>query len=163
MVRGPAPYLGKIEWLCASLYGAVFITARHQLPSRKGVPWLLVFFVTVVLVTTAIGFLHFRVGVYKIGPVSWLGWEAVDRPDYEERMSGTFGCPNHFGNYCVQASLAALAVATWPLVAGPVRGLMVWASAALTAGVYFSISRGSWIAWDPATRSGFCAGSAGVP
>jgi O-antigen ligase len=147
VVRGPAPYLGKIEWLCASLYGSVVLTARHQLPSRKGVPWVLGFFVVVALIGTAVGFLHFRQGIYEIGPVAWLGWEGVDRPDYQERMSGAFGCPNHFGNYAVQASLAALTVATWPVLAGPIRGLMVWASAALAVGVYFSISRGSWLAW----------------
>ena len=145
--RGPAPYLGKVEWLSASLYGAVFLTARHQLPSRAGVPWVLAFLVVVALACTAVGFLHFRVGIYEIGPVPLLGWEGVDRPDYEERMSGTFGCPNHFGNYGVQTSLSALALATWPSVAWPVRGAMVWAAAALTAGVYFSISRGSWLAW----------------
>jgi O-antigen ligase len=147
VAKGPAPYLGKIEWLCASLYGAVFLTARHQLPSRKGVPWVLGFFVVVALVCSAVGFLHFRQGIYPIGPVPILGWEGADRPDYGERMSGTFGCPNHFGNYDVQASLAALTLATWPVVAGPLRGLMVWAALALTAGVYFSISRGSWLAW----------------
>jgi len=147
VIRGPAPYLGKIEWLCASLYGAVFLTARHQLSSRAGVPWGLVFFVVTALISTAVGFWHFRVGIYPIGPVPLLGWEAVDRPDYAERMSGTFGCPNHFGNYLVQASLAALTLSAWPALAGPVRGLMVWASAILTAGVYFSISRGSWLAW----------------
>jgi O-antigen ligase len=147
VVHGPAPYLGKIEWLCASLYGAVFLTARHQLASRKGVHWILLFFVLVALGATAVGFLHFRVGIYEIGPVPMLGWEGVDRPDYGERMSGAFGCPNHFGNYNVQASLAALTLATWPVLAGPLRGLMVWASLALSAGVYFSISRGSWLAW----------------
>jgi O-antigen ligase len=146
-LRGPAPYLGKIEWLCASLYGSIFLTARHQLPARKGVPWILVFFVVVALGGTGVGFLHFRQPIYEIGPVPLLGWEAVDRPDYQERMSGAFGCPNHFGNFAVQASLAALAVATWPVLAGPMRGLMVWAAAALAAGVYFSISRGSWLAW----------------
>jgi hypothetical protein len=64
VVHGPAPYLGKIEWLCASLYGAVFLTARHQLASRKGVHWILLFFVLVALGATAVGFLHFRVGIY---------------------------------------------------------------------------------------------------
>ncbi|NBR62927.1 MAG: O-antigen ligase family protein [Verrucomicrobia bacterium] len=145
--RGPAPYLAKLEWLCAALYGAVFLTARHQLPSRKQVPWTLFFFVLVALAAVGVGFLHFRTGIYPIGPVPFLGWEAVDRPDYQERMSGTFGCPNHFGNYGVQASLAALTLAVWPGLAFPFRMLLLWAGAALAAGVYFSISRGSWLAW----------------
>jgi len=147
VARSPAPYHGKIEWLSASLYGAVFLSARHQLSSRRMVPWVLGFLVLVALVCTAVGFLHFRVGIYPIGPVPPLGWIEVDRPDYGERMSGTFGCPNHFGNYAVQASLAALTVAAWPGIAGPIRGFMVWAATALAAGVYFSISRGSWLAW----------------
>lgn len=147
VIRGPAPYLGKIEWLCASLYGAVFLTARHQLPSRRGACWLLVFFVAVVLACTAVGFLHFRVPTYRIGPVPILGWEGGERPDYQARMSGAFGCPNQFGNYGVQGSLAALTLALWPGLAGPIRGLAIWAAAALAAGVYFSISRGSWLAW----------------
>ena len=143
----PAPYLGKIEWLCASIYGAVFLVARHHLPSRSGVPWILGFFVTVALLCTVFGFFHFRVSIYPVGPVPLLGWPEEDRPDYGERMSGLFGCPNHFGNYAVQASLAAMTLAAWPVLGGPIRGLMAWISAVLTAGVYFSISRGSWLAW----------------
>jgi len=147
VAHGPAPYLGKIEWLCAALYGAVFLTARHQLPSRSGVPWVLGFLVVVALLCVVVGFLNFRISVYPIGPVPLLGWPEENRPDYAERMSGAFGCPNHFGNYNVQASLAALTLVTWPVLAGPLRGLMAWASLVLAAGVYFSISRGSWVAW----------------
>ena len=147
VMRGPTPYLGKIEWLTASLYGSIFLTARHQLPSRRGVPWLLLFFVGVALLCTAVGFLHFREATYRIGPVSFLGWEGDDRPDYQERMSGAFGCPNQFGNYGVQGSLVALTLALWPGLAGPIRWFAVWAAAALASGVYFSISRGSWMAW----------------
>ena len=147
VMRGPAPYLGKIEWLSASLYGSVFLTARHQLPSRRGVSWLLLFFVVVALLCTGVGFLHFREATYRIGPVPWLGWEGGDRPDYQARMSGAFGCPNQFGNYGVQGSLAALTLAIWPGLAGPIRWFAGWAAAGLASGVYFSISRGSWLAW----------------
>ena len=83
-------------------------------------PWILGWFLVVALLTELYGFLHFRVGVYPIGPVPVLGWDLVQRPDYEARMSGTFGCPNHFGNYLVQASLAALTLMAWPGCVWPI-------------------------------------------
>jgi len=147
VLRGPCEYFGRLEWLWASVYGAVFLTARHQLPTRKMIPWILGGFVVVALLTEAFGFLYFRVGTYPIGPVPVLGWNMQMRPDYEERMSGTFGCPNHFGNYLVQAGVAALTLASWPSLAWTFRVLAGWAVPVLAAGVFFSISRGSWIAW----------------
>ncbi|NCY22186.1 hypothetical protein EBX31_09565 [bacterium] len=147
VLRAPCEYFGRLEWLLASVYGAVFLAVRHQLPTRKMIPWILGALVAVALLTELFGFLHFRVGTYPIGPVPLLGWEMVPRPDYEERMSGTFGCPNHFGNYLVQAGLAALTLAIWPGLPWAARILAGWAVPALAAGVFFSISRGSWLAW----------------
>jgi len=147
VLRAPCEYFGRLEWLLASVYGAVFLTARHQLPTRKMIPWILGGFVCVGLLTELYGFLHFRVGTYPIGPVPVLGWEMVPRPNYMERMSGTFGCPNHFGNYLVQAGLAALTLVSWPGLSWTVRILAGWAWPVLAAGVFFSISRGSWAAW----------------
>ena len=111
------------------------------------VPWILGWFLVVALITELYGFLHFRVGVYPIGPVEILGWEKVDRPDYEARMSGTFGCPNHFGNYLVQASLAGLTLMAWPDFVWPLRLLAGWSVLSSAVGVAFSISRGSFLAW----------------
>ncbi len=147
VLRAPCEYFGRVEWLWAAVYGAVFLTARHQLPGRLMIPWLLGWFLLVAVITTGFGFLHFRIGVYPIGPVPWLDWPVQIRPNYAERMSGTFGCPNHFGNYLVQASLAALTLVIWPDLAWPLRVFAGWAAAACAGGVFFSISRGSWIAW----------------
>ena len=108
VLRAPCDSFGRLEWLWASVYGAVFLPARHQLPTRKMIPWILGGLVGVALLTEAFGFLHFRVGTYPIGPVPVLGWNMQMRPDYEQRMSGTFGCPNHFGNYLVQAEWVRL-------------------------------------------------------
>ena len=105
--RAPCEYFARVEWLWASLYGAVFLSVRHQLGGRRMIPWILGWFLAVAFLTELYGFLHFRTGAYPIGPVPILGWEMVERPDYEARMSGTFGCPNHFGNYLVQAGLVA--------------------------------------------------------
>lgn len=106
-------------------------------------------------------FLHFRVGVYPIGPVPILGWEMVPRPDYEARMSGTFGCPNHFGNYLVQATLAAFTLMAWPGCPWLARLLAGWSALASSMGVAFSISRGSfWHGWREAGY-GSCAGCGG--
>ena len=85
--------------------------------------------------------------MYPIGPVEILGWEKVDRPDYEARMSGTFGCPNHFGNYLVQATLAGLTLMAWPGFVWPLRLLAGWSVLSSAVGVAFSISRGSFLAW----------------
>jgi tetratricopeptide (TPR) repeat protein len=155
VLRAPCEYFGRLEWLWAAVYGAVFLTARHQLPTRKMIPWILGGFVGVALLTEGFGFLHFRVGTYSIGPVPVLGWGMEIRPDYEERMSGTFGCPNHFGNYLVQAGVAALTLASWPTLASTFRVLAGWAVPVLATGVFFSISRGSWIAWLTANGTWF--------
>jgi len=147
VLRAPCEYFGRLDWLEASLYGAVFLSARHQLPGRKMIPWLLGWLLLVAGMNEVYGFLHFRQSTYPIGPVSVLGWAAEDRADYAERMSGLFGCPNHFGNYLVQAGLAGLTLVTWPGLFWPVRMLAGWFVAAFGVGVFYSISRGSFLAW----------------
>ena len=145
--RTPCEYFARLEWLEASLYGAVFLTVRHQLPGRNIVPWFLGWLLLVAAMNEVYGFLHFREATYPIGPVSWLGWEVEDRSDYAERMSGLFGCPNHFGNFLVQAGLAGLTLGTWPGLFWPLRVLAGWGVAAFGVGVFYSISRGSLLAW----------------
>jgi O-antigen ligase len=144
----PEEYQARLEWLWASVYGAVFLTARHQLPGRMMVPWLLGAFLVAVLLSVAYGFSHFRVFEYQIGPVSIFGFPADERvAGYAERMSGTFGCPNNFGNYTVQAGLVALTLLTWPGMLWPVRMAAAWSALAFAAATFFSISRGSWISF----------------
>ena len=145
--RAPCEYFARVEWLWASLYGAVFLSVRHQLGGRRMIPWILGWFLAVAFLTELYGFLHFRTGAYPIGPVPILGWEMVERPDYEARMSGTFGCPNHFGNYLVQAGLAAVTLVVWPDLAWPLRAIAGWSAAASSVGVGLSISRGSFLGW----------------
>jgi len=142
----PDEYHARLEWLWASVYGAVFLTARHQLPGRMMVPWMLGAFLVAVLLSVAYGFAHFRVFEYQIGPVAVFGFPGDVRvAGYAERMSGTFGCPNNFGNYTVQAGLVALTLLTWPGMLWPVRMAAAWAGVALAVATFFSISRGSWI------------------
>ncbi|NDC80897.1 MAG: hypothetical protein EB090_06505, partial [Verrucomicrobia bacterium] len=155
VLRAPCEYFARLEWLEASVYGAVFLTVRHQLPGRKMVPWVLVWLLLVAVMNEVYGFLHFRVATYPIGPVSFLGWEAEDRANYAERMSGLFGCPNHFGNYMVQAGLAGLTLLIWPGLLWPVRLLTGWLVAGFGVGVIYSISRGSLLAWLAGFGVGF--------
>ena len=144
----PDEYHARLEWLWASVYGAVFLTARHQLPGRRMVPWLLGTFLLAVLISVGYGFAHFRVFEYKIGPVAVFGWpEDLRVAGYAERMSGTFGCPNNFGNYTVQAGLAAMTLLTWPGMFWPVRVAAGWAALALASATFFSISRGSHVSF----------------
>ena len=147
VLRAPCEYFGRLEWLEASVYGAVFLAVRHQLPGRKMIPWVLGWLLLVAAMNEVYGFLHFREPTYPIGPVSLVGWEAEDRADYAERMSGLFGCPNHFGNYLVQASLAGLTLLIWPGLAWPIRLLAGWLVASFGVGILYSISRGSLLAW----------------
>ena len=147
VLRAPCEFFGRLEWLEASVYGAVFLTVRHQLPGRKMIPWVLGWLLLVAVMNEVYGFLHFREAIYPIGPVSVFGWGVEDRADYAERMSGLFGCPNHFGNYLVQAGLAGLTLVIWPGLFWPARMLAGWLVAAFGAGVFFSISRGSFLAW----------------
>ncbi|NDA26494.1 MAG: hypothetical protein EBZ05_06615 [Verrucomicrobia bacterium] len=152
----PDEYHARLEWLWASVYGAVFLTARHQLPGRKMVPWLLGAFLVAVLISVGYGFAHFRVFEYKIGPVAVFGFpEDVRVEGYAERMSGTFGCPNNFGNHTVQAGLVALTLLTWPGMLWPVRVVAGWAALALASATFFSISRGSWISFVAANAVWF--------
>ncbi|NDA10300.1 MAG: hypothetical protein EBZ07_05580, partial [Verrucomicrobia bacterium] len=152
----PDEYHARLEWLWASVYGAVFLTARHQLPGRKMVPWLLGAFLVAALISVGYGFAHFRVFEYKIGPVAVFGFpEDVRVEGYAERMSGTFGCPNNFGNHTVQAGLVALTLLTWPGMLWPVRVAAGWAALALASATFFSISRGSWISFVAANAVWF--------
>jgi len=147
VLRAPCEYFGRIEWLEASVYGAVFLTVRHQLPGRRMIPWVLGWLLLVAALNLGYGFLHFREGIYPIGPVSLVGWQVENRADYAERMSGFFGCPNHFGNFMGQAGLAGLTLMIWPGLFWPVRMLAGWLVAAFGVGVLYSISRGSFLAW----------------
>ena len=141
-------YHARLEWLRASVYGAVFLAARHQLPGRKMVPWLLGALLVAVLISVGYGFAHFRVGEYPVGPVAIFGFpEDLRSGGYEERMSGTFGCPNNFGNLTVQAGLVALTLLTWPGMVWPIRVVAAWAAVALASGTFFSISRGSYVSF----------------
>jgi len=141
----PDEYHARLEWLWASVYGAVFLTARHQLPGRRMVPWLLGTLLVAVLTSVGYGFAHFRVGEYPVGPVDFFGLpEDLRSGGYEERMSGTFGCPNNFGNLTVQAGLVALTLLTWPGLFWPARVLAGWAALALASATFFSVSRGSY-------------------
>ncbi|MFQ3670037.1 MAG: O-antigen ligase family protein [Verrucomicrobiia bacterium] len=137
--RAPIPFLARWEGLWIFTYAAVFWNARYIFPTRSwGIALLILL---VIFGTVQAGF-----GLSKLGQHVYEIW-GENRPDYGRRISGFFGCPNHFGNFLVMSALTATVLAT--IRRGPWLGriFLIYAALMMTAGVLFSISRGSYLAW----------------
>lgn len=137
--RAPIPHLARWEGLWIFCYAAVFWNTRYVFPTRS---WGIALLVALVV----FGVVQSGFGLSKIGQHVYEIW-GENRPDYGRRISGFFGCPNHFGNFLVMAALTAAVLAT--LRNGPWLGriFLVYAALMMTAGVVFSVSRGSYLAW----------------
>jgi O-antigen ligase len=135
----PVEFAARIEFLWILVYAGVFLAARHLLPDRR---WAVALLASVVLIAAV----NAAFGLTKIGQPVYVIWDDP-RPDYGLRISGFFGCPNHFGNFLVLCTLAAVTLGGYTGFNWTVRILFFYLGALCSAGVYFSISRGSYLAW----------------
>lgn len=137
--RSEAAFLGRLEFMWILAYAAVFLALRHMTPDRTWKPYFLLFFVLVALVPCI-------VGLASHGNEAKMVW-GLERPwQYGVRMSGTFGCPNHFANYMVMACLAALGIGLHPRISWQIRILAFYFAAMFSTGLFLSISRGGYLA-----------------
>lgn len=135
----PIEFLARMEGLWVLTYAAVFLSVRYVFPQRGWLVALLAGFLVVALVCCGFALSKFGQAVYPI-------W-GEERPDYGVRISGFFGCPNHFGNYMVMGALVAVVLAGIQSFPWVLRICLFYISGVLTFGVFLSLSRGSYAAW----------------
>jgi O-antigen ligase len=135
-----APYPARLEWLWISAYAAVFLFARYGFRDRSAAVWILGMVVLLAAAVCLYGLLHRGQPTYPI-------WGEMRHPGYGIRMSGTFGSPNNFANFLAMAAGAALFLGFHGRIPWPVRIFSFYLAAMLTAGIFFSLSRGGWAGW----------------
>ncbi|MDR1145679.1 MAG: O-antigen ligase family protein [Verrucomicrobiales bacterium] len=137
-LRSPAEYPARLEWLWILVYAAVFLSLRNLVRSPRWYYWLLGWLLVCAAGTCVFGLLHHE-SVYAI-------W-GLPRPDYGQRISGTFGCPNHFGNFLAMSGLVAIGLGFYNKLRWPVRLVCFYLFVMFTVGIFYSFSRGSALAW----------------
>jgi O-antigen ligase len=137
--HAPIPFLARWEGLWIGCYAAVFLNIRYVFPSRS---WGIAILIAIVL----LGVIQAGFGLSKLGQHAYELW-GENRPDYGQRISGFFGCPNHYGNFLVMATLTATVLGTMRSFSWIFRILFFYAALMMSVAVIFSISRGSYLAW----------------
>lgn len=137
--RTPVEYAARLEWSWILTYAAAFIFLRYGLPSRQ---WAMALIGVVILAALASCIYAF---IHRDNPTHLI-W-GLPRPNYGARVSGTFGCPNHFANLMVMATLSCLFLGAYSRFPWPLRICLFYLAIVLTAGLYLSVSRGGYIAW----------------
>jgi len=137
--RTPVEYSARLEWCWILAYAATFWFVRYGLPSRHWAFGLIGVVILAALASCIYAFIH------RENPVHLI-W-GLPRPNYGARVSGTFGCPNHFANLMVMAALSCIFLGAYSRFAWPLRIFLFYLAAVLTAGLFLSVSRGGYIAW----------------
>ncbi|MDX6767337.1 MAG: O-antigen ligase family protein [Candidatus Methylacidiphilales bacterium] len=135
----PVEYPARLEWLWILTYAAIFLFVRYGMPNRHWAMALIGLLVAVALASCIYALIN------RNNPTHLI-W-GLPRPNYQERVSGTFGCPNHFANLMVMAALCCLFIGSYSRLPWPLRIFLYYLAALLTTGLYFSISRGGYLAW----------------
>ncbi|MDR2462467.1 MAG: O-antigen ligase family protein [Verrucomicrobiales bacterium] len=136
--RAPAEYVARWEWLWILTYAGVFISLRNLVHYQRWHYWLLAVILVCAAAACLFGLMHHE-GVYKI-------W-GLERPDYGPRISGTFGCPNHFGNFLAMSGLVAVGFGFFNKIKWPLRLICFYLFVMFSAGIFYSVSRGAMLAW----------------
>lgn len=137
--NAPIEFVARIELLWIFNYGGMFLALRHGLHSRTMALGLVTFILALALGSCAFGLYHKGNFVYEI-------WGQM-RPNYGARISGTFGSPNNFSNFCVMGMLGALSLGSYSRLSWVLRIVLFWFALVLTVGVFYSVSRGGYLAW----------------
>ncbi|NJK92520.1 MAG: O-antigen ligase family protein [Blastochloris sp.] len=135
----PARYVAQFEYLWILSYAGVFLSLRLVLHQRRWALALLILLLLLASITCVFALMNKGVDQHLI-------WGQA-RPDYGKRISGTFGCPNHFANLMVMASCIALALSLYPRISWIWRILAFYLVAMFAVGLFFSVSRGGYLAW----------------
>jgi O-antigen ligase len=133
-----APWLSRMEFMNVLAYATVFFSARYGIGRRAHGITLLVLLVLVGTAVAAFGF------YLKLHP-EFLPYGEKLHLYYAPRLTGTYGCPNHFGGFLVMTTAAALALGFCSRLPWIVRILFFYLAGGMMAGIAFSLSRGSWL------------------
>jgi O-antigen ligase len=135
----PAGYEARFEMLWILTYAGVFLGMRHLLHSRE---WMIYLLLGLVIIT-----------VVNVGYALWcrhdptpLIW-GLERPNYGARVSGLFGCPNHFANLCIMGTLACIFLGTYSRFPWPLRIVLFYLAGIASVGIFLSVSRGGYLGW----------------
>lgn len=137
--RTPVEYPARLEWCWILTYAAIFFFMRYGLPGRRWALGLIGVMVLAAVLSCVYAFIH------KDNPTHLI-W-GLARANYGARISGTFGCPNHFANLMVTATLACLFLGSYSRLVWPLRIFLFYLAIVLTGGLFLSVSRGGYIAW----------------
>ncbi len=135
----PAGYEARFEMLWILTYGGVFLGLRHLLHSREWMIYLLLGLVLVTVINVGYALLSYM----NPTPLIW----GLERPDYGVRVSGLFGCPNHFANLCILGALTSIFLATYSRFPWPMRIVLFYLAGIASVGIFLSISRGGYLGW----------------
>ncbi|MDZ4787523.1 MAG: O-antigen ligase family protein [Blastochloris sp.] len=135
----PAKYAARFELLWIFTYASVFLSLRLALHNRR----LAVSLLSLILILASICCVF---ALMNKGIDRHLIWGQM-RPDYGPRISGTFGCPNHFANLMVMACCVATAIFLYPKTPWALRITVLYLVAMFSVGIFYSVSRGGYIAW----------------
>jgi O-antigen ligase len=135
----PAGYEARFEMLWILTYAGVFLGMRHLLHSRE---WMIYLLLGLVIIT-----------VVNVGYALWcrhdptpLIW-GLERPNYGARVSGLFGCPNHFANLCIMGTLTCIFLGTYSRFPWPLRIVLFYLAGIASVGIFLSVSRGGYLGW----------------
>jgi O-antigen ligase len=134
----PVEYLARLELFNIFGYATIFFTCRYGIARRGHATALLIL---LVLVGAAVaGFAFFL----RLNPdIRPFGDDL--HVYYWPRLTGTYGCPNHFGGFLVMTCGVTLAFALFSHLPWLWRIICLYFAAMMMIGIIFSISRGSWI------------------
>ncbi len=134
-----AGFVARMELMWMWVYAGVFLAARYGIHSRN---WMIGWLVFIVAVATACCLFAL---IHKNDPTHLI-W-GLPRPNYGARISGTFGCPNHFANFMAMSVFVSFLLGTYSRFPWPLRILFFYLAGMFTLGLFFSVSRGGYLAW----------------
>jgi len=137
--RSEAGDPARMELMWTWVYAGLFFGCRYGIHSREWMIAWQVFFISICTGICLYALLH------KQDPTHLIWGEP--RPNYGARISGTFGCPNHYANFLAMGVFSAFLLGTYSRFPWPLRIFFFYISGLLTVGLFFAVSRGGYLAW----------------
>ncbi len=134
----PVEYLARLELLNIFGYATIFFICRYALDRKT---YSIAIFILLVVVGAAVTgfafFLRFNPQIRPFGDFLHLS--------YWPRLTGTYGCPDHFGAFLVMTCGIALSLGFFSKLSWILRILCFYIAFMMVIGILFSVSRGSWL------------------
>ncbi len=146
-LTSPTEYFSRLEAMNVLAYATIFFACRYGLVRRT--QGLILVGLLVVLGVGEAGFGYYLSHYSNVNDLKsvWFPFGPTERLHlyYAPRWVGTYGCPNHYASLLVMATAAALAMGSFSKLAWPLRIVLFYLGAMMMVGIFFSVSRGSWI------------------